>query len=61
MTTQHIAKKNYYLAIKPKERNIQGESEIYKVTKICFYRDAISTRLIIVRNNKLLKMAGRIN
>lgn len=37
-----------------------GDCEVYEVTKICFYSDAISTRLIIVRDNKLPKMAGHI-
>lgn len=37
-----------------------GDCEVYEVTKICFYSDAISTRLIIVRDNKIPKMAGHI-
>lgn len=45
------------MAIKPEQRNVLGDCE---VTKICFYSDAISTRLIIVRDNKLPKMAGHI-
>lgn len=50
--TEYIAKNNYYLAIKPNERNISGNSEVSEVTKICLYPIAISTRLILVRYNK---------
>lgn len=48
------------MTIKPEQRNVLGDCEVYEVTKICFYSDAISTRLIIVRDNKLPKMAGHI-
>lgn len=49
------------MAIKPEQRNVLGDCEVYEVTKICFYSDAISTRLIIVQQvNKLPKMAGHI-
>lgn len=49
------------MAIKPEQTNVLGDCEVYEVTKICFYSDAISTRLIIVRDdNKLPKMAGHI-
>lgn len=48
------------MAINPVQRNVLGDCEVYEVTKNCFYSDAISTRLIIVRDNKLPKMAGHI-